>query len=428
MKFTAATVALAASLALSRTASAEVPIVKIDGWELFTSGRVNAFFSYGQGDSNPVPLAMGENITPGGGLDTSYDNIPKLGPDGMALPVQGTFVSMRLRSGFVPNVLGFGLRKQINENTTLKIYTTFWGTIETESQRKTAPNYAAFQEGYLKIESTWGAVTVGRQLSLFSRGATETEFMYGHGYALGYPGNIDSFGPTAGLIGFGVLAAFFSPGIMYSTPKVGGLQLNVAAFDPTPFPGGWEGTRYARPETELTWDFQSGSFKAHLFGNGAYQPVYKPGSERVEKVYGAGYGARFEIGPVHFGASGHTGKGLGLAYAIQPGPITIGPSPDNELRKFDGFSALAQFVAGQFDFNLGWGMSRAYQLDSDKATYETPAPISLLKQQQAYAAVIVYHATDNIHLSIDYMHGQAKWFLGESQKFDFVNTGAVATW
>jgi hypothetical protein len=98
-----------------------------------------------------------------------------------------------------------------------------------------------------------------------------------------------------------------------------------------------------------------------------------------------GYGGRVEIGPVHFGASAHSGKGLGLAYAIRSGPITIGPSPDNELWKFDGYSVLTQLVAGRFDFNLGWGMSRAFQLDSDREA----GNISLLKNQQAYAAVIV---------------------------------------
>jgi len=117
--------AFLACIFLFNVVQVDVPIAKIDGWELFTSGRVNAFFSYGQGDSNPVPLVMGENITPGGGLDTSYDNIPVIGPDGMALPVQGTFKSMRLRSGFVPNVLGLGLRRPLNESTTLKIYATF---------------------------------------------------------------------------------------------------------------------------------------------------------------------------------------------------------------------------------------------------------------------------------------------------------------
>src|SRR5258707_743774 len=189
MKIARSSAAFVATIAICRIGAADVPIAKIDNWELFTNGRVNAFFSYGQGDSTPLPLQMGENITPGGGLDTTYDNIPVLGPDGMALPVQGTFKSMRLRSGFIPNVLGLGLRRPLGPDTTLKIYASFWGTIETESQRKTTPNFAAFQEGYLKIEAPWGALTAGRQLSLFSRGATETEFMYGHGYALGYPGN-----------------------------------------------------------------------------------------------------------------------------------------------------------------------------------------------------------------------------------------------
>jgi hypothetical protein len=425
MKTTGAFVAWITSLTVARSAAADVPIAKVDGWELYTNGRINAFFSYGQGDSVPLPLAAGENVVPGGGLDTSYDNIPKLGPDGMPITgAQGTFKSMRLRSGFVPNTIGFGVRRSLNEDTTLTVYANFWGTIETEAQRKTTTNYTAFQEGYAKVQAPWGTFTAGRQLSLFSRGATETEFMYGHGYALGYPGNIDSNGPAAGMIGFGVLAAFFSPGLMYSTPKAGGLQLHVALFDPTPFPGGWESTRYARPETELTFDHQSGSFKVHLFGNGAYQTVYAPSAERVEKVYGVGYGGRVEIGPLHIGASAHYGKGLGLGYAIQSGPITVGPAPDYELRRFDGYSAMAQFVAGQFDFNAGWGMSRAYQLQADRDA----GNISLLNNQQAIFGVVVYHATDQFHLSVDYLHGHAKWFLGEHQSFDFINTGVVATW
>jgi hypothetical protein len=46
----------------------------------------------------------------------------------------------------------------------------------------------------------------------------------------------------------------------------------------------------------------------------------------------------------------------------------------------------------------------------------------------AYSAVIVCHATKNLHFSGDYLHGDAAWFLGEAQKFDFVTVGATATW
>ena len=38
----------------SRIASAEVTFAKVDGWELYTAGRVGVFFSTAFGDGNPV--------------------------------------------------------------------------------------------------------------------------------------------------------------------------------------------------------------------------------------------------------------------------------------------------------------------------------------------------------------------------------------
>jgi hypothetical protein len=421
--FVRAALAAAALGLLSGVAAADVPLVKLDNWEVFTSGRVNLFVTYGQGDSNPVPQP-GEFIPLGGGLNTEYDNIPRIGPDGMPLPGQGTFISTRLRSGFVPSVASVGLRGPVSDHTTMTAFVSFWATIETEAQRKTSPNVPTFQEGYVKLEGPWGALVAGRSLALFSRGAVETDFLYGHGYATGFPGTINDRGPTAGLIGFGVLAAFFSPGIMYTTPSLGGLQLSVGAYDPTPIPGTWEQTRYPRPEAELVFDRQLGSVHIHLFGNGAYQTLYNPGSVNSEQMSGVGYGGRFELGPVHLGASGHYGKGLGLAYALQGGAVSVGPSPINALRTFDGYSVLGQLVLGRFDLNLGWGMSRTYQLQSDIDA----GNVSILKRQMAYSAVIVCHATKNLHFAADYLHGDAQWFLGEAQKFDFFTVGVTATW
>jgi hypothetical protein len=424
MKSIAQLAAFAVAALCLPAARADVPLVKTENnWEVFTNGRVNAFVTYGAGDSNPVPQP-GEFIPLGGGLNTEYDNIPRVGPDGMPLPGQGTFISTRLRSGFVPTVVGLGLRGPLGDTTKLTVYVSFWGTIETESQRKTSPNVPTFQEGYLKVEGRWGAVTAGRSLALFSRGAVETDYLYAHGYAVGFPGNINDRGPTTGLIGFGVLAAFFSPGVVYATPSLGGLQLNVGVYDPTPIPGTWEQTRYPRPETELTYDLQRDRFKLHLFGNGAYQTLYNAALTTHETMLGGGYGGRVEVGPVHLGASGHYGKGLGLAYALQGGAVSVGPSPANQLRTFDGYSVFGQLALGRVDVNLGWGISRTYRLQSDIDA----GNISILKRQWAASAVLVWHVSERIHLALDYLHGDAKWFLGESQKFDFVSTGATATW
>ncbi len=193
-------------------------------------------------------------------------------------------------------------------------------------------------------------------------------------------------------------------------------------YDPTTLPGAYESTRDARPEAELTYDFAGGPFKMHLFGNWAFQQFNKPSSNDYANGYGFGYGGRFEVGPVHLGVAGHYGKGLGLQYAFQPGSVSVTATGD--LRNFDGYSVLAQYVAGPVDLNAGWGMSRVLLLDPEKL----PGANISLPSQQAYSAGVVYHATDYFHVDVDYIHAQAKWTLGEQQTMDFINTGFIVTW
>jgi hypothetical protein len=413
----------------ARPAAADVSIARSDTWEVFTTGRVGGFFTYGWGDANPiadpgdpnaVPPIPPEDIPPGGGLSVGVDGMPRLAPDGVT-HIQGTFRSMRVRSGFVPNILALGFRRHINDSTTLKAYISLWATIESDGQRKTNPITTDAREGYLKVEGPWGSFLAGRALSLFSRGATENDFLYLHGYGVGYPGNIDSLGPTPGLINFGVLAAFFSPGLVYATPTAAGLQLSVGVYDPTPLQGTYEGTRWARPEAELTYDLQRGSFKLHLFANGEFQKVYRPSSNESATSYGIGAGGRAEIGPLHIGIAGHRGPGLGIGYALEPGSTSV--SNNFQLRTCDGGSVIVQFSQPRFDLNAGVGISRVFQLQEDADNRVSP-----LKRQIGVALAVVWHITDYLHYDIDALHGDAAWYLGEKQQFTFVSTGMTATW
>jgi hypothetical protein len=52
--------ALAVGVLSNRVARAEVSIIKTDTWELYTTGRVAGFFSYGWGDAN----VLAEDSTP----------------------------------------------------------------------------------------------------------------------------------------------------------------------------------------------------------------------------------------------------------------------------------------------------------------------------------------------------------------------------
>jgi hypothetical protein len=274
--------------------------------------------------------------------------------------------------------------------------------------------------------------------------------MYLHGYGLGFPGNIEANtnGPAAGLIGFGVMAAFYSSGITYATPGQFPLQNTIGIYDPTPLPGAYEATRYPRVEDELTFDLRMRGVNLHLFANGEFQSVYQSGSNRRADSYGVGYGARAEFGNLHLGAAGHYGRGLGLFYALEPDDVSVSTATF-ELRTFDGYSAVAQYMLGPFDINAGWGISRVFFLDSDNFNPATPnvnasSAASLLKYQMAFAGGLVYHARSYLHFDIDYLQARAQWYgaptylpgghspltgyQAEHQNINFINAGVTVTW
>jgi hypothetical protein len=410
---------------MARPAAAEVTLVKSDPWEVYTAGRVNVFFGYAFGDAVPKV----EGALKGGGLDSQTDNIPKIDPaTGMpSTTLQGTISKMRFHSGFVPNVLSIGVRRKMGGDTTLRAQLSIWGTAETDAQRKFLAVAADFREGFLEANGSWGTFTAGRFGSLFSRGITETDFLYGHGYGVGFWGGGGTFrpGPTAGLIGFGVLANSFSPGMMYTTPSLGGLKIALGIFDPVNLPGSWESTRSARPETEITYDLGKADsfFKLHLYVNGAYQKVYA--GEKDETVRGVGGGFRAEIGHLHLGAGGHSGKGLGLYYALE-GSEADTPGAGLPFRTADGGSFFAQYVLGQFDLNAAIGQSRIHllPLDSDPAN----AMNHPIRTQTGIAAGVVYHVNESLHLDLDYLNAAFKWYGGYKETVNYINTGVTLTW
>jgi hypothetical protein len=451
-----------------RSAAAEKVLAKGDNWEVYTDGRVGAFASwvYGQGlPRNTYGVAPDGSLiqlwdVKGGGFTTLTEQGLQDSPiAGQTLPNRGTINVMRLRSGFIGNTLGLGVRGQVTPWTTVSGYFQIWAYVESEGRQKNRPNPADVRQGYAKLEGLWGSLIAGRTRALFSRGATDIDTMYAHRWGVGWPGGIDSNGPTQGQIGFGVLGSGFSAGLIYGTPVLKGLQLNIGVFDPIQIQNaGWNRTKYARPEAELTFERRFGNTgKVVLFANGAYQKVYKDGYcppptaanplPCDETAGGVGYGGRFELGPVHLGVAGHYGKGLGLNYALEASDAS-GDLAGN-LRWNDGYYAQSQVVLGKFDLFAGWGIARVNLTDFDKQKVHdprlpsdpnwTPEQIaadaangiishSVIKYQMGINAGIVYNVTPNLHVDLDYFRAKAAWFLGETQVVHVVNSGMIFNW
>ena len=414
----------AIALLVARDALAEQAFLHNGPWELFTSGRVGGFLSYTRGDGYPV-------ITPtqnpfGGGINAN--TAAQIADPTMPLQ-QPTLESMRLRSGFLGNILGVGVRNQYTEWTTLTGYLELWSDIESETRRKYLPMPIDVRQGYLRAEGPWGTLTVGRQLTLYSRGAAEIDFLYGHQYGLGFPGAIDSSGPAAGHVGTGVIGPGFGGGAAYATPGFHGLQLTIGIYDPVQLQGAWPRTKWARPEGELTYDRALGTnARLHLFGNGIYQRVYKASDlDSVHTdVYGVGYGGRIEVGRFHLGLAGHYGQGLGLYYALETTEAAY--DEHQRLRKSDGYYAQAQLAMPRFDVNAGVGLSRVYRLSTDGVVDANGSRISLIDYQLGMSAVFVYHFSRALHADLEYFRAQYHWYLGEHQNVNFINSGVTMTW
>ena len=439
----------------ARRAAAEVTLVKTDKWELFTDGRVGGFASFTDGDAYPTteinPATSNPVSTPyGGGIGTNdsspiRDVIPPPPAPQPARPPQGTLRSVRVRSGFLSNIFAVGARTQVGNNT-LTSYIQMWADIESESSRKYVPAPIDVRQGFLKLEGRWGSLAVGRMGTLFSRGAAEIDFLYGHGYGVGFPTNLTSNGTTAGHVGTGVLGPGFGAGIIYVTPDLAGLHLNVGMFDPVVIVGSWERTEWPRGEAELTFDRAFGSNgKVHAFVNGAYQTVYRPSEpdSTHTAAYGAGYGARVEVGPVHLGVAGHYGQGLGLYYALEASEASAETTGlGHRLRKSDGYYGQLQIALPKVDLNAGAGISRVFPLNTETAIVGgmlqtlpgdgTPDKNgnrqSLIKYQLGLSAAVVYHLSDNLHFDFDYFRASFAWQLGQKQVVNFFNSGLTATW
>jgi hypothetical protein len=424
-------------LALEGSASAEKVLMKADGWEVFTDGRVAGFVSQVYGDGSLAGGSgtyvmtypdgtMVKDTVEGGGWPIATSN-----GDTSASPViQGTANQTRIRSGFLGNQFNFGVRGQVTPYTTVTGYISIWAFIESVSQSKGNTNQPDVRQGYAKLEGPWGSFLAGRTRTLFSRGATDIDVLYAHRWGVGFPSSIDSNGPTQGQVGFGVMGSGFAAAMIYGTPVLGGFHLNVGAFDPATLSGGgFIRTGYPRAEAEATFERSfSNSGKIVLFANGLYQKTYKgspctptPTGPCDTTAAGVGYGGRFEVGPVHIGLAGHYGQGLGLSYALENSIAAF--DAQGNPRRIDGYYAQSQFVLGHFDLFAGWGITRVFltSLDKTAPTGMDPAPNSVIKYQMGTNAGVVYNMSPNVHFDLEYFRAQAAWWLGEHQ---ILNTGA----
>jgi len=384
---------------------------------------MNGFASYTFGEGFPTPPA-GATFTDGAGLRGA----PGITDD------QNKITSTRIRSGYLGNILAFGLKKDLGEGTSLEGYFALWTVIQTDHTRF-HPVSTDVRESYLKVEGPWGSVLAGRTLGLFGKGSVEIDFNYAHGYGVGYPCSLDeTTTPACGQIGFGVIFPYFAAGLVYKTPTLAGFAISGGVYDPVILAGKWELTPLPRLEGELTYDLPFGELgKLHVAGSALWQKLGIIGTPRTTAATGVAGAMRLELGPVRLGFAGHYGKGLGFFYALEDTPAagytandTFGAAPDTDgtLRTFDGYYAQSAVVLGKVDLAAGYGTARLHMLDLDVKRTDTILP----KKQAGINAGVFFHANENLVLGLDVFQAKFAWYNGSTQTVNTISAGVTMPW
>ena len=140
---------------------------------------MSTFISVSRGDPQPPTTALWQ------GFEDKPD-------------ADGRIMATRLRSGFVSNLLGWSVHKDVGDHHLTGRF-ALWGNISQRRDKTLAPD-VDLREVYLKIEGPWGAVLAGRDLGIYGRGGINLDYEIEHGYGLGSPCMIVNREPSQGPI------------------------------------------------------------------------------------------------------------------------------------------------------------------------------------------------------------------------------------
>ncbi len=403
---------LALAIVLPRSANADIPLAKANGWDLSLDGRINTFVSFATGDGLPSGIPNYEGV---------YDYSD----------ASGNITKTRLRSGFIQNVLGFTLKKDLSSDTTVTGRFATWVGV-SESQSKLDNPALDAREVYIKIDAPWGGVLAGRNLSLFGRGAILLDYDVVHAYGLGSPCAIQAAqGGACGFAGFGLLFPAYNAGLVYNTPELAGLQLSVGAFDPSAVStASYQRTPYPRMEGDLTYSVPR-YFKASV--SGQWQRIGQNAAPFLDvDAVGASLSAGVTLGPVQLGGAGFIGQGLGIYSAMEDSPIfsdSVGV-----IRHQQGFVGMASVSFGGTKVAGGAGVTQVVKTANDGTGPLTAQTTEFPKQQLGVSVGVYQHIKDTLVLALEYFRSQITWqtevdpanmanVITPHQNVNFVNAG-----
>lgn len=187
---------------------------------------------------------------------------------------------------------------------------------KTDGQNKTGEDID-MREVFFNVEGSFGTISVGRTLSLFSRGAILNDMTL---FGVGAMAGLDGGGTSLGRIAHGYTYAEFNTRFAWKSPDMNGFNVEVGIFDPSEGSGG-AATNFESdtPQFQIaanyTTSFDGGSVS--LWADGIYQEMTgrndATGFATTGEVTTSGFsvGANVAAGGVGLVISMYDGEALG---------------------------------------------------------------------------------------------------------------------
>ena len=379
-------------------AYAEFTVGGTNGWTLSTDGMVNLFAINTSGDDRPTNVNNG--ITLADGED-----------------------SFRIRSGFLPGILGFNINAPEIDGLIMKARVGFYPNPQNANTKNSFSTQIDLREVFFTVDGSFGQVLIGKTLSLFQgQNALTGMTLMGTGINAAAAG-----GTTLGNIGYGYIYPQYNAQMRYTTPTRSGLKGAIGLYDPSIIRGdsGVEATTTKSPrvEAEVDWQGQLGDVTLHTWVSGLYQEAEF--ETTGDTVTAEGVAAGVQVGYLDFDLvlSGFEGSGLGSTLMLDTDSL----DPTGEERDSQGGIAQLCYTWQSTKFGVAYGANTIDETSYEKSVRQGGG-VAELEAQRMLTFGVYHDINPHLKLVAEYSQAENEWFDGQDQSVDIVSLGTFFLW
>ena len=256
----------------------------------------------------------------------------------------------RVKMGFLPNNIGFGYGKQLDDMK-IEVRSSFWVSVNDTDLNRGATALGTnslidVRQFYAVLSGDWGSVTLGKDFGLFNRtNILGDELLLGYGQTSDTFGLVDGGNVSFGNISTGYVYPFPKAQITYRSKDMNGFNFAVGIMDPNKAAAGSsEDTPRMEFEASYSVDLDSAALKAWV--NGVSQSSEVAGISQDQS--GVGYGLNVKFSGLSLTASGYSSEGLGHVAGLDH---VVGA----ESNESDGMLLQASYTMGDNRFVISSG-------------------------------------------------------------------------